>query len=684
MYNQQQQLPVSCQQIDQSTFNGNLPHGNDRVPQLQLSQNQANSQQLILMAIGLFRGLAQSSAGKTNLHIFAYNLLSNNWFQNQIFQQWCQHVADFVEFLCVCKNYSQNEAPAKAAQRIYEAFLGQCVASYPALVQMGAVPQQMFAGLQTAQQMYQQILNDIQSYKSGRYQPQMQQQQMGMMGGQMGNNLPPIVNNGMGQFATTSQATLAQPAVSFTNNNNQSTNNANAYYDEAPAATLMPKEEVSSDIYGGYSTHQGQQSMNTPQPNVMQEQPTQNVLDTDLPVPTNVDEVVIDPTYYIPHGFRPVLERLYDRIHAPGGILVVPAHQVDWERTKGDEDPYSPLVDPTEYCRFFVRFPDGVIKEKFVQWNSQMEYLKHELNEDLARRAYRPNGVVYAAVTPISTVGGAAKSCQEVSQLVKDGDLDKGLTSPIVLNNQMFFGSNSLEIESEARRSVRELLGYEDDEASQKKTIPPHEYKSMNIHQMDISDETFEQLSNLVNYTDMIGLALELKNLVTTGALSIRYYRFMNERLTKSINDFMADSLSLSIDITDFCQDIGDLLDYIGTKKSPEMLQVIKSCSAQIIQRAVTMAEADGSRGVADQYTNFQLGWTLEQLSTLNVLSEKAVLVSEGTHPTVREMLKGMITRATTEGRANIRMRIITLDGVYMEVVRGRLTEKAVLLKRLK
>ncbi|QEM41874.1 hypothetical protein [Pseudomonas phage vB_PaeM_PS119XW] len=687
MYNQQAQLPVSCQQVDQSTFNGNLPHGNDRVPQLQLSQNLMNNQQLVLMAIGLFRGLAQSSVGKSNLHIFAYNLLSSNWFQNQIFQQWCQHLVDFVEFLCVCKNYSQTDAPPKAAQRMYEAFLGQCVASYPALVQMGAVPQHMFQGLQTAQAMYQQILQEIQAYKSGNYRPQ--QQQMGMMGQpqgiQMAGNLPPINPGNMGQFATTTQATFSQPAGTYGAAPNTVSSTTSSYYDDTPAASapLMPKEEISTDIYGGYSHQQEQQPMYSQQPQV---QNTPVVEDTDLPVPIDVSQVMIDPMYYQPTGFRVNIARPYDEIHNPGGILIKPAQLVDWERTVGDEDPYSPLVDPEHYCRFFVKFPDGVVKEKFIEWNPQMEYLKHELNDDLRRREYRPNGVVYASTTPISTIGGDAMGIEEVESLVKDNELGEAAAMrPIILDNKMFMGANDLENESEARAAVRELLNIGDDEESQSITLPAHEYKSMSIYHMDVSDETFEQLSNLRNYTDLIGIATELKEMVNRGQLSIRYFRFLNDRLTDSINDFMADSLSIqNITISDFAHDIGDLLDYISNKKGTQVLQIIKACAAQIIARSVTMAEVDDIRGVADQYVNFQVGWTLEQMATLNVLTEKAVLVSEGTHPTVREVLKGMITRATASGLANVRMRLITVDGVYMEVIRGRLTEKAVLLKRLK
>lgn len=689
MYNQQAQLPVSYQQVDQSTFNGNLPAGNDRVPQLQLSQNLMNNQQLVLQAVGLFRGLAQSSVGKGNLHIFAYNLLSSNWFQNQIFQQWCQHLVDFTEFLCICKNYSQTDAVPKAVQRMYEAFLGQCVASYPALMQMGAVPQHMFQGLQTAQGMYQQILQDIQAYKSGNYRPQ-QQQQMGMMmqqqnmGIQMAGNLPPINPSNMGQYATTGQAQFSQPAGMYQGTaNNTTSSTTSSYYDDTPSQVpLMPKEEISTNIYGGYSNNQEQQPMYNQQPQTQMQQ--QQVEDTDLPTPIDVSQVMVDPMYYQPTGFRVNIARPYDEVHNPGGVLIKPAHQVDWERTLGDEDPYSPLVDPEHYCRFYVRFPDGVVKEKFVEWNPQMEYLKHELNDDLRRREYRPNGVVYAAQTPVSTIGGNALVSEEVTSLVQDGGLEALAGRPVVLDDQVFMGATDLEVESEVRAAMRELLEIGDDEESLGKELPAHEYKSMNVHHMDVSDETFDLLGRLVNYTDLIGVATELKEMVAQGHLSIRYFRFLNDRLTKSINDFLTDSLSMSITIDDFAHDIGELLDYINTKKGSSVLQIVKACAAQIISRAVTMAEVDNTRGVADQFTNFQVGWTLEQLATLNILNEKAVLVSEGTHPTVREVLKGMITRATANGLANVRMRLITLDGVYLEVIRGRLTEKAVLLKRLK
>lgn len=682
MYAQQGQLPVSFQQVDQSTFNGNLPAGNDKIPQLQLSQLMQNNQAIAATAVGLFRATAQGAVQKSPLHIFVYNLLSQNWFQNNIYQQWCQTTVDFAEFLCAAKQYQPQDAVARAAQYVYESLLAQAVVSYPALLQMNVVQQTHMQGLQVANQRYQQMINDIQAFKQGRYQPQQQMQQQQPMQQQMyqnqSGNLPPV-NSGMGNYATTTQYTAQTTQYPTASQDNGS----NAYYDTpATTAPMVPKEEISSDVYGSYHNN-GQQPMQMQQP-VQATQPEQ----TDLPVPTDVSEVQVDPMYYQPQGFKMNLARPYDEIHNPGGIVIKPAHLTSWERTSNDFEPYSEMADPGQFCRFFVKFPDGVVKEKFVPWNPQMQYLDHELNDDLRRREYRPTTVIVAAKAPISTIGSAPTTATAVKTMVVDGDLPKeGIVNPIILDGQVFTGASDLEIEGTVLTELRELLGIDDtDEEARSTQLPAHEYKSMTFHQLDVSEETYKLLEDLGNYRDLQGVAAELKSLVQQGHLNIRYYRFLNERLTRSMNDFLKDNLSIhAISIDDFCNDIGELLDYLASKKGAEIVQIVRSCAVNIITRAITTGELDGEYGVLDQYVNFQMGWTLEQLSTLNILSEHAVLVSNATHPTVIEVLKGMINRNTgNDVTPNSRMRLITLDGVYLEVIRGRLIEKAILLKRMK
>ena len=81
----QQLAGIAYNMVDQSTFNQNLPMNNDAPIQVQPSPwlNQQGAQQMLGMAVGLFRQRLQDRSNRTPLHCWAYNRISQNRFQNQ-------------------------------------------------------------------------------------------------------------------------------------------------------------------------------------------------------------------------------------------------------------------------------------------------------------------------------------------------------------------------------------------------------------------------------------------------------------------------------------------------------------------------------------------------------------------------------------------------------------------------
>lgn len=693
--NQSAQLPVPYNGIDPSTQHPNLPQGNDRVPQIQLSPWMNSNQQIGLYAIGLFRSIAQSSVGNSATHCAAYNLLTQNQFQNQLWPQWCQMVVELTEILIRGKQYQPDAAVQMAAKRVYEAFLGITFSTYTQLHQV--TDNKYWPGLQAALQIYQQVSNDINNFRQGGI--QQPQQQYGAPGG---NQLPAInfsqpqqqygTNNGINNFqisgngpAFSQPNTYSQPSVGG------SEGVGNSYYDEpAPVKPLYPVEEISSDNtdYFGNPINQGQQPMQTF--NQAPQQAAAPVVEhTDLPAPMSVDAVVMDPTYYTPQGFKLDINRPYDVIYSPGGVETRPAQLVDWEVTIGDDMPWAQTADPARFCLFYVKFPDGAIKEKFVEWTPTMKYLDHEQDSELRRKAYRPNGEVVASDTPISTIGGDAVPEADVAMLVQDGHLKRSAVPPVILSTT-FSGATDLEVEMTVREELQNLL-----EVSFTKDIPMPavEYRSTFMHPMNISQECFDKLTLISNQEELSQVALMLRELVLQDILPVRYYRFINNRLTKAVNEVLADGLTLNLDITDFCEDYIELEDYLATKKGEAMVKVLRGAYMNIMHKAMYLMETVESSDpdatpvfqIADNYINFQLGWTLDELSTQNIRSGKAVLISASAHPTLLDSLRGMISRAVSnEEFIAGTMRVITADGVYLEVIKGRLVAKATLLKMVK
>jgi hypothetical protein len=702
--NQAPQLPVPYNGIDPSTQNPNLPQGNDRVPQIQLSPWMNQNQQIGLYAIGLFRSIAQSAVGNSATHVAAYNLLSQNQFQNQLYPQWCQMAVELTELLIRAKNYQPEAAVKMAAQRVYEALLGMVFQTYTQLQQV--TDSKFWPGLQTAAQIYQQVVNDINGFRNGGMQQQPQQNfQQGNGSYNGGSQLPPInfqqqnnaysqpQNNGINNFQTSGNGpAYSQPSAYSQPTAHGAEGVGNSFYDDpAPVKPLRPVEEISSDNtdYFGNPIRQEQQPMQTfNQPTSGNEfHPTEDY--TDLPAPMSVDDVVMDPTYYTPKGFKLDINRPYDAIYSPGGVVTRPAQQVDWELTVGDDMPWEQMVDPSRFCLFYVKFPDGAVKEKFVEWTATMNYLQHEQDAEMRRKAYRPNGEVVASDTPISTIGGDAATESDVFSMVQDGHLKRSAVPPVILATT-FSGATDLEVEMTVREELQNLL-----EVAFTKDIPmpAAEYRSTFLHPINVSEECFNKLTMVSKQEELSQVALQLRELVLQDVLPVRYFRFINDRLTKAVNGVLADGMTLNMDITDFCEDYLELEDYLASKKGDAMVQVLRGSVHSVLNKAMhlmetvesTDADATPVYQIADNYINFQLGWTLDQLSTQNVRNGKAVLISASAHPTLLEALRGMITRAATnEEFVAGTMRLITSDGVYLEVIKGRLMQKATLLKMIK
>lgn len=677
-------LPVPSDRVDQATLSNNLPGGNDRVPQINASQWLMANQQLGGYAIGAFRAMLQKNIQTTQLHCATYNLMAQGHFQNQLWQQWCQTLVDFLEFLIVVKRYDTNNAIEQAVKRLTEALLGQVFSNYPMLQQV--TPTSLHPGLQTALQIYQSINNDIQQYRSGAY------QNFNNGGGYNNNQLPQINTNGYNNnnFQTNGnyQTGMYQPngrPQQYQPYNGQPSGPEPAggsFYGEAqPTAPLRPVEEVSSDNFSNAYYPNPTPDQAPPMQTPIETQATV-VEQTDLPVPTDVSQVVVDPTYYTPAGAKLDLERPYDVIHNPGGIIIRPAHQVTWEVTSGDDAPWLQLVDPNRFCAFLVKFPDGVVKEKFVEWKNSMDYLRHELDVELRRKAYRPNGLVVATTTPISTIGGDSATQHEIHEMVKDGHLKLNAVPPVIMTGAFEVGTD-LEAEMQVREELQNILGTD---FTTDTPMPECEYRSNIMHPLHITPECFAQLEMMATQEELGQIALTLRELTNQGILPIRYYRFINDRFTKAVNNVLRDSLTLTTDITDFAEDYPELEDYLQNKKGSKIVTCLRSACRAIVNKAFYLMVTNGDQyHVVDSYLNHQLGWTLDELTCLNITTGKPVMVSASAHPRIIETLRGMVGRANAEERLITgTLRVITSDGAYLEVIKGLLVEKAVLLKLIK
>lgn len=676
--------------VDSSAFLNNPIQENQAIPHPPMSQwfQQNQSQAMYRDAVGKMRARLQERSNRSPLHIWTWNFISQNYFNNQAWQEWCITLFNFLELLTVAQ--SQYNPPQVAVDRasdtIYKCIL-VTMCDTQGFQQVVAQDPAMVADMQKYRAMLPTIRADIQAYRQGTYRPggQPQQQQYGVQ-----------PNYGVQQ----NTANYGVPSNGGNANYGVQANNPVGGYVEKPTtaaisyglgkpasdptpATLNPVESYGAIIKPVEPPAQRQVYENMA-PNGGN---TQQYELSDLPVPSSASQVVLDPKYYLPAGKAVDIMRPFDTIYSPGGIITRPAYQVpSWKVTRNDKHVYTELLDPGKYVRFYTKFPDGLIEEIIVEYTEDMNYLQHETNPQLREAFEKAHSkgkpqVIYAQ-TPISTHMKDMQTIEEVVKLEVAGS-DK----PVKMVDE-FQSSTEMETEQLAAVELRSRLGLARDAV-----LPVHEYYSTRLHVLDIDRPTFDALKELNELGDLIQISKELLRMKDQGSLPLRVFNFIDLRFTKDINNYLEQALSIDTKMDSFCLDIGELFNYFNTtpalgknysnllmQATPALVGFNLNMSEDVIQdgEGTTVQEIFG---ISHRYTNLQTGWTLAQLTDRPAIGE-ANLVSRFSHEALIEAVHGMFTRATDNDRVRNRFRVITLDGAYLEMFRGALVAKSFMFKR--
>ncbi|WDS62268.1 hypothetical protein [Pseudomonas phage D6] len=699
--NQLQYLANICyNQVDQSSFNPNLPHGNDLQIAIQPTQWLQNpqAQQLLALAVGKFRLHLQSRSNRSCLHSWAYNQISQNRFQNQIWNQWVDHVAGFLEFLLVVQgqNNTPDGATDKAAMTMFKCYLSTCVAAQPQLMQFVGNDQAAVNDIQKFSQVYGAIMQDIQAYRSGRMMAP--QQQMYQQNGQMvsmqqpGMGQLPAIGNTMqyGQqqmvqrapmqlssMAVGSQSLSVQPAMAVHSVQGQGSTGMDygipaAEPVQQPMA-VQPAQPAMTPALNPVESY-GVSVAEATAPVI--QQPLVPVEELDRPIPTSARDVILDPDYYTPQGVTIDRERPYDYVYSPGGVVTRPAYQVDWQVTRNDTFVYTQMVNPEKFIRFYTKWPDGMVQESIVEMNEMMDYMRHEIDADLRGAAYKPDGEVRVTALKVSTEINNMLPIEQVKELQLVDE-----TQPVKMTVD-FQGTTDMENEVESRKVLRSMLGL-----SKEAKLPSHEYASTRTHLIDIDQDCFDALMTSLDTNDLQQIAKDFALANRQGLLPDRVFNFINERLTQETNSFLKDAMSMDIDIDDFIEDITPLFDELNTNYDAKYIKLLKEAASLILARAVQLhrtVEEDGEVvfSINDSFVNLQTGWVLADL-TDSKLNSEAQLVSSYTHQALIDAIKGMYKRASEAERILSRFRVVTLDGAYLEFFKGVLVQSAFMFKRV-
>lgn len=391
----------------------------------------------------------------------------------------------------------------------------------------------------------------------------------------------------------------------------------------------------------------------------------------ELPIPLCDDDILVDPYNYIPEGVVLDRDRPWDRFYAPGGIIIERADKTNFKLTKGDDAPYKLLYNPLKLARFFAKWPDGKVSEVFATYSEnpemKMDYLKHELNANLKEQEALLRKGRLNEVTVANMSSGSVAPLDAVAEVIKENEvtvLDN--ITPVAIDN-VIYDVSEVEAERIAVEMIREQIGEAVD------AVPAHRYFTNNRTKVIISDDVAEELQKLTKVEDLRLIAKKLKDLVNSGEISVRTMQFFNSRLTKEINEVSKVGLSIEdYDIGDFVRYIDDYLEYFGGINKG-YVPVMNSAINQIAGRAFNLIKVEDQWMVQDERINIQL--SVDSLEIGNMLpGDEAARLSLLVHPAIVELVKGALTNNVENDKRDIvRIRLITQDGAYIDIARGRL-----------
>lgn len=401
----------------------------------------------------------------------------------------------------------------------------------------------------------------------------------------------------------------------------------------------------------------------------------------DLEIPIGQDDIKVNPFNYIPAGVVLDFNRPWDRFYAPGGIVIERADTTKFKLTKGDVAPYKSVYNPKRYCRFFAKWPDGLVVEVFAPWSDdpemKMDYLKHETNESLKeqealRRKARLNEVTVAEMTSGKVVPLAA-----VAEVIKDESVTELKNISPVLIDEIIYDLPDLEAEQKAVEIIREQIGDTVD------AVPAHRYLTVNRTKVAIDDDVADVLLKLKNTDDLRIIGSKLKELVNDGLISVRTMQYFNNRLTKEINEVSQVGLSIEdYNIVDFVQYIDEYLEYFGGINKG-LVACMQGAINSIAGRAFNLIKENDAWYVQDERTNIQLGLDSIELGNMEI-GDTATRICPLVDNAIIQLVKDALTyNQDNDKRDVIRIRLITSDGVYLDVIRGRLKTGAMLINRV-
>ncbi len=545
----------------------------------------------------------QNNAERSPLRVFAFNLWSENRYNNPQFQDLLLVYASHVDAICLTQNADPIAVIEGEAGGFMTAACAQLVQQFPALAEY--LPPDAEPAIRAGINDWAGIVRDIraiqQRHHGGGNYNQAYGRQATTQPGSYGRAMP---------VGTNAPRAYGGGAVSGRAGGNYvpATDLRPSWEREAPARAADPVSPRTG-FNGGYT----RTSAGSPAKDPIQAAPPPPAAARGNRYATTNGTTTANPN-------RPL-----DRIELKDGRVIVPAFLAK------TPVPYTCEQPPQVYNRhthflFHVIYPDGRVEETIQEKNDNMEYLEHELDERL-KKIHKVNTGLFAKERVDTTIIEARKlvpnQSGRIATLVtpeKREELDRmnaprQLTHPFIaasLKDALFQARMEAARSEESTRFLEFQVEQTTDYAFKDKQLEPV--------------LTLRRCDNYGKFLTTLG------ELASSGVISPEFHETLDTRATVAFNRYIRKQMYLEWTVDSISEDFHDLMKEVEAKKGAAIATKVLESAPMVIARAMSVltGEAlseflkripDADRKLihepaifCDRYSVTQLPWSLYEM----------------------------------------------------------------------
>ncbi len=383
------------------------------------------------------------------------------------------------------------------------------------------------------------------------------------------------------------------------------------------------------------------------------------------------------------------LDRLWDWVLFEDGTQLRPVYQSrqdgNWKITYDPTQPAPPLYDPQTHILFKIRSPEGAVSYEAIQREPTMEYLDHELDPELRRKAQ---------VEVEANQGKVAAAWQLVEQLRPNP------SSPLATSEPLYEDGEGMGVTATA---PDQFLLTTDLGRGVKRSLVRLKVDNPEINSgafelyvdqailTTVLEPDYVKLTQLQESKDFQKLHASMDDLQGK-----ELFEAVNGRVTEVINRFLKERLGLvDWSIDSFYEDFADLRNLLLEKHGRQVLESFQDCAQEMIFQALTFFSSDDLTAAHklldlkddDNVLIWRERSSVTQLPVSNSelgldVGDSGVMVKETSHNALYKTFSAVFNRTLDLPLVYRGRYIATSDGVVYALVRGMLNLEAILIHK--